>query len=101
MAPYVIQWDLVCGNRYQVGMCTSIYFCGVFLGGLLCGAISDRVGRYPVLVFTMYAQLVIGIMVYFVENFVLFNILRFLIGVVMQVRGAWIFAGATTRGIID
>ncbi len=67
-------------------MCSSIYFCGVFLGGLVFGVVSDRVGRYPVLVFTMYAQLVVGIMVFFVENFALFNILRFCIGVVMQVN---------------
>ncbi len=81
-----MQWDLVCGRRYQVGVSTSIYFSGVFLGGLIFGAISDRIGRYPVIAFTMYAQMVTGIMAYFVESFVLFNILRFITGALLQVN---------------
>ncbi len=81
----LFQWDLVCDKRYQVGLATSIYFCGVFLGGLIFGTISDRVGRYPVFVFTMYCHLALAIMVYFVESFVLFNILRFCVGVSIQV----------------
>ncbi len=76
----------MCDKRYQIGLATSIYFSGVFVGGLIFGAISDRIGRYPMFVTAMYSHLAFSVMVFFVDNFVLFNILRFFAGMTVQVR---------------
>lgn len=82
---HFLQWDLVCGNKHYASLATTIYFTGVMLGGLLFGFVSDCIGRLPVILFTLYTAVVIGTGLSFVPNYSLFVILRFVIGVLMQV----------------
>ena len=79
------QWDLVCDQKHMSWTATSIYFAGVMVGGIIFGTLSDKIGRLPVMAFTLFMPLVFGTMLYFVENLVLFIIIRCLIGVLMQV----------------
>ena len=70
----------------MVSLSTSIYFAGVMIGGVLFGAASDAMGRLPVMLFTLFMPVVLGVMLFFVENFILFIIIRCLIGICMQVK---------------
>ena len=70
----------------MVSLSTSIYFAGVMIGGVIFGAASDSLGRFPVIVFTLFIPVILGVMLFFVESFILFIIIRCLIGVCMQVR---------------
>ena len=82
------QWDLVCENKYLSSLSTTIYFTGVLVGGLVCGPIADIMGRRPLMIVTMYLPVLLGIMVYLVQNVVLFMLLRFCIGIMMQVTAS-------------
>nr|KAG5690161.1 hypothetical protein BaRGS_013618 [Batillaria attramentaria] len=78
------QWDLVCDNKYLASLATTIYFSGVMVGGLLFGFLSDFVGRLPILLFTLYLPVAVGVGTAFAHSYVLFVTLRFIQGVLMQ-----------------
>ena len=67
-------------------LATTIYFAGVMLGGLLFGALSDRFGRKPVMLATLYLHIAVGTGLAFVDSWWMFVSLRFLQGVLIQVR---------------
>ena len=70
----------------------TIYFSGVMIGGIIFGMISDKYGRKKVLLFTMYAHILVGVAVSFIPNYAGFVILRFIIGFLMQV--SWVSFGS-------
>lgn len=76
----------MCGNAYKKGLATTIYFVGVLLGSLLFGSLSDKFGRRPVLLFSMYLPSIIGLLLFFIQGFIAFVILRFILGFFLQVR---------------
>ena len=49
------------------------------------GTLSDKFGRRPILLFTMFTPSLIGIMVFFIKNYIAFIILRFVLGFLLQV----------------
>ena len=79
------QFDLVCDSAYLVGVSTTVYFGGVMLGGLIFGALSDRFGRKPFMLLTLYTHILVGVGIAFANSYILFVILRFIQGVLMQV----------------
>ena len=81
------QWNLVCDRHYLAPLTTTIYFCGVCLGGLFFGALSDRFGRKSMMLICLYTQCTIGLVLHFVSSLVVFVSLRFLQGIFIQVRG--------------
>ncbi|CAL1536183.1 unnamed protein product [Lymnaea stagnalis] len=80
----VSQYDLVCSDEYLANLATTIYFSGVMLGGLVFGDLADRFGRLPTMLFTLYASTVLGIVIAFSVNYVMFVVLRFIDGILMQ-----------------
>lgn len=38
----LLQWELVCDRAYIAPLVTTVYFCGVMLGGVIFGGLSDR-----------------------------------------------------------
>ncbi|KAK7087407.1 organic cation transporter protein-like [Littorina saxatilis] len=80
----VSEWDLVCDNKHLANLATTIYFSGVMTGGLLFGYLSDLVGRRPVLLVTLYAPVVVGVAIAFAPSYLIFVLLRFVQGVLMQ-----------------
>ncbi|GFR85905.1 solute carrier family 22 member 6-A [Elysia marginata] len=80
----VSEFDLVCSKKYLVSMATTIYFTGVMLGGLVFGDLADRFGRLPVMLFTLYASIIVGLTVAFSVNYLMFVCLRFIHGVLIQ-----------------
>lgn len=49
------------------------------------GTLSDKFGRRPILLFTMFTPALIGIIVFFIKNYIAFVILRFVLGFLLQV----------------
>ncbi len=82
---FLFQFDLVCNKWYLVSLSTTIYFCGVMLGGLIFGSLSDRFGRKPFLLVCIYVPIAIWVGIAFANSYILFACLRFLQGVFMQV----------------
>ncbi|XP_005103413.2 organic cation transporter protein [Aplysia californica] len=80
----VSDFDLVCSNKDLSSLATTIYFAGVMLGGLVFGDLADRLGRLPVLLGTLYMSVVLGVATAFSVNYVMFVVLRFAQGVLMQ-----------------
>lgn len=76
----------MCGNAYKKGLAITIYFVGVLLGSLVCGSLSDKFGRRQVLLFTMYSPCIVGLLLFFIEDFIAFVILRFILGFLLQVK---------------
>ena len=56
------------------------------LGGVIFGSLSDRFGRRGVMLACLYSQSLIGIGLYFVQEFWVFVGLRCAQGVFIQVR---------------
>lgn len=80
----VTQWDLVCSRTYLVSLATTIYFCGVMVGGILFGHLADKFGRKPIMLITLYMPILVGIATAFAPWYSLFVALRFVQGVFMQ-----------------
>jgi len=80
----ITEWLLVCDDKYLGNLAVTIYFSGVMIGGIIFGMISDKYGRKKVLLFTMYAHILVGVAVSFIPNYAGFVILRFIIGFLMQ-----------------
>lgn len=76
----------MCDNVYLGKLATTIYFCGVMVGGLTFGHVADYFGRKPVMLVCLYVPIAIGFGIYFVESYAVFAVLRFFLGFLMQVR---------------
>ncbi|KAK7499034.1 hypothetical protein BaRGS_00009581 [Batillaria attramentaria] len=79
-----LQFDLVCDDKSLGSLATTIYFCGVMVGGLFFGYVSDTIGRLPVLFLTLYLPIAVGVGIAFVDSYVLFAVLRFIQGIIIQ-----------------
>lgn len=62
-----------------------MYFVGIMLGSLIFGTLTDKFGRRPVFLFTMVTPFFIGLLLFFVKNYIAFVVLRFLLGFILQV----------------
>ncbi|XP_060062784.1 organic cation transporter protein-like [Ylistrum balloti] len=80
----VTEWDLVCDSSFLAKVATTVYFCGVMVGGLVFGILADKLGRKPVMLITLYVPILIGIGISFANSYHLFLILRFFQGAFMQ-----------------
>ncbi|KAK3084599.1 hypothetical protein FSP39_016090 [Pinctada imbricata] len=80
----VTEWSLVCKYKRYGSLATTIYFCGVMVGGLLFGYLADKFGRKPVMLTTLYAPILTGIGIAFSPSYTGFVVLRFLQGFFIQ-----------------
>jgi len=78
------EWSLVCDRAFLAPLLTTTYFCGVMLGGVIFGGLSDRFGRKWIMLFCLYTQCAIGIGLHFVKKLIVFMGLRFFQGVLIQ-----------------
>ena len=76
----------MCDSKRLASLATTIYFSGVMMGGLLFGFMSDCVGRRPVLLVTLYLPVVVGVGTAFAPSYLIFVLLRFVQGVLLQVK---------------
>ncbi|KAK7088290.1 organic cation transporter protein-like [Littorina saxatilis] len=80
----VMEWGLVCDRAYWAHLATTVYYCGVMLGGFACGYLSDRLGRRPVVLATLFGATIVGTGLAFVREFSAFIALRFVLGFLTQ-----------------
>ncbi|XP_072297414.1 solute carrier family 22 member 4-like [Eucyclogobius newberryi] len=76
----VSEWELVCDNAWKVPLSSSLYFVGVMIGSFVCGTLSDRFGRKPVLFLTMAIQTIAALIQAASVNWVMFTTLNCLRG---------------------
>jgi len=88
------QWDLVCDHAYLKDLTQTIFVSGVMFGSIFCTILSDKFGRKPVFLSSLWAMVVVGFANAFAPNYYVFVVLRFFSGLLIQVRtSASLFIG--------
>ena len=75
-----LQFDWVCDESWKPQTAQSIYFIGGIIGTLIFGWVSDHYGRVWTIMMAILNILITGIATPFVNGFVTFAVLRFLMG---------------------
>ncbi|GLG96531.1 Organic cation transporter protein [Gryllus bimaculatus] len=86
----VSEWDLVCEHDWLRPTADACVMTGVLVGALLFGALSDRFGRRPVFFGSLVLQVAVGLLAALAPYYVLFLVLRFVIG--MTTSGVFLVA---------
>lgn len=76
----VMEWDMVCGNTWLRATADALFMCGVLLGSIIFGQMSDKIGRKPVFFMSLVLQVIFGVITGFAPNYIVFVISRMLIG---------------------
>ncbi|OCT75453.1 solute carrier family 22 member 13 [Xenopus laevis] len=80
----VTEFDLVCHRREQTGISQSIYMSGLLIGALVFGPLGDRIGRRPVILISMFMQLIFGLAAAFSPHFYVYTAFRWVVGTAMS-----------------
>ncbi|XP_052045435.1 solute carrier family 22 member 14 [Apodemus sylvaticus] len=75
----VNEFDLVCGNEPHKENGQTVFMSGVLTGSLLFGFLSDKVGRYPVILLSLLGFLIFGFGTAFVNSFYQYMFFRFFV----------------------
>ncbi|XP_054619935.1 solute carrier family 22 member 6-B isoform X2 [Dunckerocampus dactyliophorus] len=76
----VTEWDLVCDRAGLNTLGSSIYMFGLLVGSVAFGAMADRYGRRFVLLLSIALQTMFGVAAAFSPNFIVYVVLRFIVG---------------------
>jgi len=82
---YCVQWDLVCDRGYLKDLTQTIFVVGVMFGAMICTTVSDKFGRKPAFLFSLWAMVVVGVANAFAPNYYVFAVLRLFTGALQQV----------------
>lgn len=72
------EWDLVCDNDYLKPFPQSVSMTGLIVGNVVFSHFSDHYGRRPAVFAGMLICAISGVMATATNNFIMFNIGRFL-----------------------
>ena len=75
----------MCNDAYKANLATTMYFVGVMLGGIIFGTLSDKFGRRPIVIITTLSIPLVGVILFFMKNFIAFVLLRLVLGAFVQV----------------
>jgi len=73
-----MEWNLVCGEEWQIPLSTSVYLSGIFVGGVLAGIFSDKFGRMTTIILCNLLHFVASASATLSPNIAVFMVLRFL-----------------------
>uniref|UniRef100_A0AAR2KUG3 Major facilitator superfamily (MFS) profile domain-containing protein n=1 Tax=Pygocentrus nattereri TaxID=42514 RepID=A0AAR2KUG3_PYGNA len=76
----VTEWYLVKQQAYKVSLAGSLFFAGVLVGNVLFGPLSDKIGRKPVFLMSLFFELLFAYGSALAPNYELFALSRFLVG---------------------
>ncbi|NXL85039.1 S22AD protein, partial [Alectura lathami] len=74
------EFDLVCDNKDLSDISQSVYMLGMFLGAMIFGPLSDRIGRRPVLVISIFLHGLFGVGIALVPHFYVYMAFRCVVG---------------------
>ncbi|KFM05268.1 Solute carrier family 22 member 13, partial [Aptenodytes forsteri] len=74
------EFDLVCDRKNLNDISQSIYMLGLFLGSMIFGPLSDRIGRRPVILISVFLQGLFGVGIAFVPHFYVYMAFRCVVG---------------------
>ncbi|NXC46132.1 S22AD protein, partial [Penelope pileata] len=74
------EFDLVCDRKDLNDISQSIYMLGLFLGAMIFGPLSDRIGRRPVVLISILLQGVFGLGIALVPHFYVYMAFRCVVG---------------------
>uniref|UniRef100_H3D494 Solute carrier family 22 member 7b, tandem duplicate 1 n=1 Tax=Tetraodon nigroviridis TaxID=99883 RepID=H3D494_TETNG len=77
------EWDLVCSRKWMNKATATIFFIGVMVGAPLCGFLSDRYGRRPLLLASYLGSILFAVLSAFSPSYIMFVIMRFFTGVAL------------------
>ncbi|PKU35854.1 solute carrier family 22 member hypothetical protein [Limosa lapponica baueri] len=72
-----LQFDLVCDRKELHDIAQSVYMMGLFLGSMIFGPLSDRIGRRPVILVSVFLQGLFGVGIALVPHFYVYMAFRF------------------------
>ncbi|XP_053637548.1 steroid transmembrane transporter SLC22A24 isoform X3 [Cherax quadricarinatus] len=78
----VSEFSLVCGRRWLMATVQASYMSGLLIGSLVMGQLSDRFGRRTMAVLCALATAVVGTVACFVNSYLEFLALRFILAFV-------------------
>ena len=87
----LLQFNLVCGDAYKSELSTTLYFGGVLVGALLYGGLADKYGRKRCLAIAQVLSGVLSFAVVFFRYFYAYAVLRFFLGIQLQVKSLFVF----------
>ncbi|XP_048806559.1 solute carrier family 22 member 13-like [Lagopus muta] len=70
------EFDLVCDRKDLSDVSQSIYMVGLLIGSIIFGPLSDRIGRRPVLLISIYGHCLFSFVIAFLPNFTLYMVFR-------------------------
>lgn len=76
-----IEWDFVCDKRWMIAIAQTLYMLGTFTGAITLGGLADKVGRKAIFCWSALLQLILGVGVAFIPNYIPFLIVRYLLGI--------------------
>ncbi|XP_075723907.1 solute carrier family 22 member 7-like [Rhipicephalus microplus] len=75
----VIEWNLVCGRRWILGVLFAVYLLAGAVGASLAGVAADAIGRRPVLCTCIFLVMFSGVSLAFARTVLAFAVLRVLL----------------------
>ncbi|XP_057890996.1 solute carrier family 22 member 13-like [Melospiza georgiana] len=74
------EFDLVCDRKDLNDIAQAIYMAGLLLGSMIFGPLSDRIGRRPVVLISVFLQGLFGLGIAFVPHFYVYMAFRCVVG---------------------
>ncbi|KAI5102665.1 solute carrier family 22 member 15, partial [Silurus meridionalis] len=76
----VTEWYLVKEEAYKVSLAGSLFFVGVLVGNVLFGPMSDKIGRKPIFLISLFLELLLAYGSALAPNYELFALSRMMVG---------------------
>ncbi|XP_061852500.1 solute carrier family 22 member 13-like [Colius striatus] len=102
------EFDLVCDRKDLNGISQSFYMLGLFLGSMIFGPLSDRIGRRPVILISILIQGFFGVGIAFVPHFYVFMAFRCVVGAsvsgitmtILSLATEWVGVSARPKAVL-
>lgn len=76
----VIDWNMVCDQKWMRATSDALFMVGVLLGSIIFGAMSDKIGRKPVFFASLVLQVIFGIAAGIAPEYITYTVARVIVG---------------------